>query len=138
MPGYKASQPMNTAWLIARNWDRMSLGDLSTLGMFRKLEIQYWAVRAVDPLESEDDESKQRENGGESFKTITELLESIHARIMTLRTPDSKIMMTDESLSFGNITVENQIGNIGAELWEITVRCKLIDNVRASEGSEAL
>ena len=138
MPGYKVSQPMNTAWLIARKWDRIDIGEYSSLAMFRKLEVIYWAVRAVDPLESEDDESKQREKGGDSFKTIPELLESVHARIMTLRTPDSKIKMTDESLSFGDITAENQIGNIGAELWEITVRCKLIDNVRASEGGEAL
>lgn len=133
MAGYKGSQPMNTAWLIARKWDRIDMGEYSPLAMFRKLEVIYWAVRAVDPAEPEDDEKKQSDKGGEDFKTIPELMESIHARIMTLRTPDSKIMMTDESLSFGNITVENQIGNIGAELWEITVRCKLIDTVRVTE-----
>lgn len=138
MPGYKSSQPMNTAWLIARMWDRMSLGDLSPLGMFRKLEVIYWGIRAKDPTESNDDELKQREKGGDSFKTIPELMESVHTRIMTLRTPDSKIMMSDESLSFGNITVENQIGNIGAELWEVTERCKLIDTVRVTEGEMAL
>ena len=50
MPGYKGSQPMNTAWLVARKWDRIDMGEYSALAMFRKLEVIYWAVeRAEQP-----------------------------------------------------------------------------------------
>jgi hypothetical protein len=130
MPGYKGSQPMNTAWLIARKWDRIDMGEYSPVSMFRKLEVLYWAHRAINPRESQDEEDKRKEDEGGSFRSIPDLMQSIHDRINFLRSSDSKMKMTDDTLSLADSSIETQINDMGAELWEITVRCKLIDNVR--------
>lgn len=129
----KSSQPMNTAWLIARKMDRMDIGEYSPVAMFRKLEAWYWGVRALNPSETQDDEDARRKECGETFKTIPELLESVNTRITFLHTPDSKLRMHEDSLNLADVDIENQIAGIGSELWEITVRCKLIDNVRVTE-----
>lgn len=130
MPGYKGSQPMNTAWLIARKWDRIDMGEYSPVSMFRKLEVLYWAHRAINPRESQNEEDERKEDEGGSFRSIPDLMQSIHDRINFLRSSDSKMKMTDDTLSLADSSIETQINDMGAELWEITVRCKLIDNVR--------
>jgi hypothetical protein len=129
----KGQQQMNTAWLIARKWDRIDMGEYSLLAMFRKLEVLFWAHRALNPSETREEEDKRRDDEGDTFRTIPELIISIDNRIKSLKTPDANIKMIDDSLNFGETTIENQLSGIGSELWEITVRCKLIDNVRVSE-----
>lgn len=138
MVSYKSSQPMNTAWLIARKWDRIDIGEYSPTAMFRKLEVLYWAHRAINPTENDTEETARKTDEGESFRTITELMDSVASRLKSLHTPDVKMRMHDDSLNFADTDLEVQLSDIGAELWEITVRCKLIDNVRASEGESAL
>jgi hypothetical protein len=138
MVGYKGSQPMNTAWLIARRWDRLGIGNSSPVSLFRELQILYWAHRAVNPRETDAEENKRKEDEGDSFRSISDLMSSIRGRIEFLRSIDSKMKMTDDSLALADSSIEIQINDMGAELWEITVRCKLIDNVRAFEGELAL
>jgi hypothetical protein len=129
---------MDFPWLIARALDRLTLGDHGTKSRFELLIFIYGAVRAIHPDESVEEIKKKKEEEGNSFRSITDIMQSLEIRRKNLRTPEKKIAMEDPGMAFGNVSIDDQLDAFMFELQEVIFRCKITDKVRASEGEMAL
>jgi len=129
----KAQQPMDFKWQVARKIDRLDMGEYSTNSRFNRLVVIFGLVRAIDPKESSDEETKQQEENGNTFRAIPGLIATMNERINALRTPSNKLKMSDESFNTPDTDIESQLDAFWYELAEVIYRCKITDNVRVSE-----
>ena len=124
---------MDFKWQVARKIDRLDMGEYSTNSRFNRLVVIFGLVRAIDPKESSDEETKQQEENGNTFRAIPGLIATMNERINALRTPSNKLKMSDESFNTPDTDIESQLDAFWYELAEVIYRCKITDNVRVSE-----
>jgi hypothetical protein len=135
MGGYsRAAQTMNFAWQIARKIDRLDMGDYSTRGRLDKLVVIFGMVRAINPVEEDKDEKSRKADEGDKFRSIAGIIEILAARRKRLRTPESRLKISDSDLSEGN-EIEDELDGFWDDLSEVIYRCKITDNVRPPEES---
>lgn len=123
---------MNFAWQVARKIDRLDMGDYSTRGRLDKLVVIFGLVRAINPVEDEKDEAKRKDDEGDSFRSISDIITHIAGRRKRLRTPESRLKITDSDLNEGG-EIENDLDGFWDDLSEVIFRCKITDNVRPPE-----
>jgi hypothetical protein len=130
----KAQQPMDFKWQIARKIDRLDMGEYSTSSRFNRLIVIYGLVRAINPKENADDETVRIDEDGDQFRAVNpDILDSLDNSIKSLRNPEDKLKMEDESMSLGETDIETKLDAIWYELAEVVFRCKITDNVRVTE-----
>lgn len=131
----KAFQPMNFAWQVARKIDRMDMGEYSTKGRLNNLVVIFGLVRAINPKESESEETKIKDEEGEKFRSISDIIAQMAKRRETLRGPENKMKMNDSDLGQMDNNIENELDGFWDDLAEVIYRCKITDNVRPPEES---
>ena len=129
----KAQQPMDFKWQIARKIDRLDMGDYTTESRFNRLVVIYGLVRAINPKESKEEEKTQQEEAGETFRSISSIIDKVDDLVKTLRTPAEKLKRTEDGLGLVNTDTESKLDGMWYDLAEIIHRCKITDNVRVSE-----